>query len=102
MTSAATPRFQPGDVVRVRADTPRGHCRTPGYVRGQVGRVTQQFGAYPNPESCAYGGDGLPKQPIYQVEFPIGKALPEYRGSLRDTVRVDIYQNWLEPAGQTR
>ena len=35
-------RLEPGDRVRVRADYPMGHIRTPVYVRGKEGVVTKR------------------------------------------------------------
>ncbi len=52
-------RFSPGDHVRVRADSPPGHIRTPVYIRGKCGVVRRIFGDFPNPEGLAYGQTGL-------------------------------------------
>ena len=51
-----------------------------------------------NPESRAYGGSGLPKQPLYRVEFDQVAVWGRYLGSSGDKVCVDIYEHWLEPA----
>ena len=88
--------YQPGDRVRVATRTPPGHCRTPSYVRGKTGRVAVLYGAFHNPESLAYGGSGLPKQPLYRVEFDQTEVWQKYGGSHRDKLLVDIYQHWLE------
>ena len=45
----------------------------------------------------AYGGDGLPRQPLYRVRFLQSHVWPEYQGSFTDTVDIEIYQHWLEP-----
>ncbi len=95
---ALTPRFRPGDRVRVRADEPKGHCRTPHYVRGKAGRVVRLQGVFPNPEGLAYGGQGLPRQPLYLVEFDQPSIWENYAGPSVDKVCVDIYQHWLAPA----
>ena len=92
-------QYQPGDLVRVRVDNPGGHFRTPAYIQGQTGRVVALGGVFDNPEALAYGGDGLPRQPLYRVEFVQGEVWPEYRGQAGDKIVVDIYQHWLEPAG---
>jgi len=55
-------RFKAGDRVRVRVGAPPGHFRTPTYIQGKVGAVERLHGDYRNPESLAYGGDGLPKR----------------------------------------
>ncbi len=56
-------RFSPGDRIRVLAEDRPGHVRTPGYVRGKMGRVKRVLGEFKNPESPAHGGSGLPEKP---------------------------------------
>ncbi|MBI4560787.1 MAG: nitrile hydratase subunit beta [Candidatus Rokubacteria bacterium] len=94
----STARYKPGDRVRVRADAPPGHARTPGYIRGKIGRVESLHGAFRNPESLAYGGQGLPRRPLYLVGFNQTDVWASYGGSPGDTLHVDIYEHWLEPA----
>ena len=60
---AAGARFAPGDAVRVRYMEKQGHVRTPDYVKGKPGRIAEALVAFPNPESLAYGGAGLPESP---------------------------------------
>jgi nitrile hydratase len=92
------PRFRPGDRVRVRAAHPPGHIRTPWYVRGHAGVVERLCGIYPNPEELAYARSGQPAQPLYRVRFEQREVWRDYQGSASDTVDVEIYQHWLEPA----
>lgn len=94
-----TPRFFPGARVRVRKARPPGHIRTPFYVRGKVGAVERICGAFPNPEELAYGRDGLPRRPLYRVRFPQRVIWPDYAGPDHDTVDIEIYEHWLEAAG---
>lgn len=96
MASNTTAKFRIGDRVRIRVGTPPTHFRTPEYVQGKQGRVETLWGAYPNPESLAYGGDGLPAQPLYQIEFTQTDLWENYKGPSTDTLRLDIYENWLE------
>ena len=93
-----TARFKPGDRVRVRAGSPPGHIRTPTYIQGRIGAVERLHGTYRNPESLAYGGDGLPKQTLYLVRFAQPHVWPKYPGPARDQLLIDIYEHWLEPA----
>ena len=93
-------KFQPGDRVSVRVDNPPTHYRTPRYVQGKTGRVDTVWGAFPNPESLAYGGSGTPKQPLYRVEFTQGDLWDDYQGPGNDKLLIDIYQHWLSPVGQ--
>lgn len=79
-------RYRPGQRVRVAARAHEGHHRTPGYLKGKTGQVDRVHGAFPNPEQRAYGGDGLPPQPLYLIAF----ADREHR------VYADIFEHWLE------
>lgn len=94
-----TPKYRPGDRVRVRVESPPRHIRTPAYIQGMTGRVSALCGVFPNPESLAYGGSGLPAQPLYRVEFTQTEVWAHYSGPADDTVLVDIYEHWLDPAG---
>lgn len=93
-----TARFDVGDSVRVRAAFPPGHVRTPFFVRGKTGRVTEVLGPYRNPEELAYGRSGEPALPLYRVIFDTSELWDSYAGAPQDTTVVDIYENWLERA----
>jgi len=93
-------KYRPGDQVRVlgvdKADK-AGHVRTPGYVRGKRGWIERFQGEFRNPESLAYGGDGLPRQPLYMVGFRQTDLWRDrYAESLDDNLYVDVYEHWLE------
>jgi nitrile hydratase len=90
--------FAAGDRVRVRRAYPPGHVRTPFYIRGKTGVIERVLGDFPNPEELAYGRSGDPKQTLYRVRFRQPDVWPDYAGSLGDTVDIEIYQHWLEPA----
>ena len=68
-------QYRVDDRVRVRVGSPPGHFRTPAYIQGKTGRVEAVCGAFRNPESLAHGGDGLPMQPLYRIEFFPGRPL---------------------------
>jgi nitrile hydratase len=90
-----SPRFAPGDRVRVALRELRGHVRTPRYIRGKCGVVERVCGAFGNPEQLAYGiRDGRPI-PLYRVRFALGDVwdVPE---APFDAVDVEIYEHWLE------
>ena len=97
-TQSVAPQFQVGDRVRVREAYPLGHLRTPYYIRGHSGVVERLCGAYPNPEELAHARNGLPAQPLYRVRFSQREVWPDYCGPTQDTVDLEIYQHWLEPA----
>lgn len=92
------PKFTPGEHVRVKTESRPGHHRTPGYVQGRTGVVAAVHGKFPNPESMAYGGNGLPEQFLYLVVFDQHDLGETFRGTRGDTVCADIYEHWLEPA----
>lgn len=89
-------RFAPGAAVRVRADDHPGHHRTPRYLKGQRGVVVRLLGDERNPETLAYGKDGTPRVPVYQVRFAQGDLWPDYSGAPGDTLVADVFQHWLE------
>lgn len=94
--SDSPPAFRPGDRVRVKSAERAGHIRTPAYVRGKLGWVERLHGAFRNPEILAYGGDGLPRQPLYMVGFRQSDLWQPYAESAADNLYVDIYEHWLE------
>ncbi len=76
----------------------RGHNRTPWYLRGKIGKVERCHGAYPNPESLAYGGTGEPTELLYLVSFQMRDLWDDYEGPEADALQADIFEHWLEPA----
>ena len=93
-------RFATGDRVTVRRLDPPGQMRAPIYIRGHTGVVERVCGSFRNPDTLAYGGDGLPKQPLYRVRFAQTEVWPGYDGVATDTVDVEIYEHWLDGASE--
>ena len=93
-----TPRFQPGDRVRVDDREQPGHVRTPHYVRGKIGVIERIVGAFPNPEQLAYGLNGLPYKVLYRVNFQQRALWDDYDGTDDDTLEIEIYEHWLDAA----
>lgn len=91
-------RFTPGDNVLVRRAFPPGHIRTPWYIRGKTGVIERICGEFGNPEELAFGRDGNPKQPLYRVRFMQIEVWQDYAENPDDTVDIEIYEHWLEPA----
>lgn len=85
-----------GERVRVANRAHEGHHRTPEYVKGKTGTVQRIHAAFTNPETRAYGADGLPKQPLYTVGFTQRDVWPGYRGRASDRICVDLFEHWLE------
>jgi hypothetical protein len=89
--------FQPGNRVRVLPSEKPGHVRTPGYLKGKVGRIESLIGEFPNPEDLAYGLSGLPERPLYKVGFRQIDLWDDYGGSPEDYLYADVYEHWLKP-----
>lgn len=84
-----------GDHVTVSARAHTGHHRTPAYLKGKRGSVARVHATFTNPETRAYGADGLPEKRLYLVEF----ASSDVFGSEADArIYADIYEHWLEQA----
>ena len=90
--------FPVGRRVRVAARPHEGHHRTPAYVKGKVGTVERLHASFTNPETRAYGADGLPLEPLYLVGFAQRDLWPGYRGGAGDRLSLDIFEHWLEEA----
>ncbi len=91
-------RFQPEQRVVVAPHFPPGHLRTPYYCRGKTGVVERVLPAFVNPEDEGYGRDDGPRVPLYRVRFRQTDLWPDYAGQAHDTVEIEIYEHWLEPA----
>jgi hypothetical protein len=83
--------FARGDLVRVADRHHEGHHRTPGYLKGRAGIVERVHATFRNPETRAYGGDGLPQRRLYLVMFDVP-------GTSDNRVLADVYEHWLEDA----
>jgi nitrile hydratase len=90
--------FAAGQRVRVSARGHRGHHRTPAYLKGKIGTVDRVHGSFRNPETRAYGGDGVPEQPLYLVGFAQDDVWPGGAVASGDRIYVDVYEHWLEEA----
>ena len=91
-------RFAVGDRVRIADRTPPQHHRTPVYVKGTTGTVVHLCGAEGQPESLGHGGDGTPPQEVYRVRLAQPDLWPGYGGAATDTLEIEIFEHWLEPA----
>ena len=89
--------YHAGDRVRVSSRAHPGHQRTPAYLKGRTGTIERVHGSFKNPETRAYGGDGLPVRPLYSVGFAQADLWSNYSGRSGDRLYVDLYEHWLEP-----
>jgi len=88
------PRFRAGDRVRIRNINPVTHTRLPGYVRGKVGTVEQDYGVFVFPDTHAHGKGDKP-QHCYSVRFT-ARELWGAAASDRDTLRIDLFDDYMD------
>jgi nitrile hydratase len=88
--------YSAGQRVRVDDRDPPGHIRTPWYIRGKRGVVTEICGPHADPEELARGRLGVPYRMLYRVSFAQREVWPDYRGPAHDRLFVDLYEHWLE------
>lgn len=96
-----TAKFAPGDKVHVaeRYPEPPCHIRTPWYIRGKTGEIERICGDFRNPEDLAFGEYNGPTKTLYRVRFDQTHVWPDYAEDPDDTIEIEIFEHWLEPAG---
>lgn len=90
------PTYKPGDRVRARNINPRTHTRLPRYVRGKVGEVVEQRGAFVFPDTNALQ-QGEKPQHVYCVRF----TSQELWGPDADPTcanYIECWEDYIEPA----
>lgn len=97
---ATPPRFAPGETVRVVDRQVLGHCRTPFYLRGQLGTIVEVAGKHRDPEKLAYHKPGLPARYLYRVRFAQTALWCNAAEAGEDMLIADIYEYWLDPAAR--
>jgi nitrile hydratase subunit beta len=90
------PRFAIGQHVRARNLQPTGHTRLPRYARGKTGHIVSHHGAHVLPDASAHG-EGDKPQHLYTVRFAAPELWGE-RANSRDSVHLDLWESYLEPA----
>ena len=93
------PGFAPGDRVRVGVRFPIGHYRVPHYIRGKraiVERVIEP--AAVNNEEEGFGRNAGSRRHYYRVAFPMTELWPDYHGATGDSLRIEVFETWLERA----
>lgn len=90
------PRFAIADRVRARNMHPEGHTRLPRYVRGKVGTIVLSHGPQVFPDTRAHGLGPHP-QPLYNVRFTSAELWGE-SGGAQDSVFIDLWEDYLDPA----
>lgn len=90
------PQFHPGDAVRARVVSPRGHTRLPRYVAGRRGVVHHLQPPCVFPDANAHGRGESP-QHLYNVRF----AAAELWGDTAEpatSIHIDLFEPYLERA----
>jgi nitrile hydratase subunit beta len=90
------PMFTVGQAVRGRNINPIGHTRLPRYARGRVGTVDRDHGVFIFPDTNV-AGLGEKPQHVYSVRFAARELWGE-QASPRDSVYIDMWDDYLEPA----
>jgi len=94
--AVAPAQFQLGAQVRVKNFHPVGHTRAPRYVRGKRGSIVRMHGAHVLPDSNAHFQGEAP-EPLYGVRFA-ARELWGDAANPRDSVYVDLWESYIEPA----
>jgi len=91
------PIFRLGDRIRIRERSPIGHYRVPTYLRGKRGSVEAVIepAAVDNEEE-GYGRNAGSRRHYYRVAIPMTEIWPDYVGSPRDGLRIEVFETWLE------
>jgi nitrile hydratase len=90
------PRFHVGQRVRARNINPTGHTRLPRYARGRLGTIDRNRGVFIFPDTNAHDRGEKP-QHVYSVRFA-ARELWGAEASPRDSVNLDMWDDYLEPA----
>jgi nitrile hydratase len=96
-STGETPIFDVGDRVTVLLRHPVGHYRVPYYYRGKTGIVE----AVITPRSLdneeeGFGRNAGNKRHYYRVAFSMDEIWPGYTGCRLDSIRIEIFESWLE------
>lgn len=89
--------FRPGSRVRIARRSPIGHYRVPQYLRGRAGVVESVIEprAVDNEEE-GYGRNAGCRLHYYRIAFAMGEVWPTYSGPSHDSLRIEVYETWLE------
>jgi len=94
--ATVAPQFHRGQPVRARNLNPAGHTRLPRYARGKLGTIDRDHGVFVFPDTHAHFLGEKP-QHVYSVRFAARELWGE-SASPRDSVYVDLWDDYLEPA----
>jgi len=89
------PRFQVGDIVRVKDYSPFGHTRLAQYIRGKVATVIAHHGSFIYPDSA---GNGLGEAPehVYTIQFDGAELWGADFANANTTSTIDVFDPYIE------
>ena len=91
------PAFSAGDAVRVLTRSPVGHYRVPTYLRGKRGVVEMVIEPTSmDNEEEGFGRNAGMKRHYYRIAVPMTEIWPDYVGSPRDGLHIEVFETWLE------
>ena len=96
VAAEVVPRFCTGDTVRLRNHNPVTHTRLPGYLRGKLGTIEQDWGIFAFPDTHAHGLGDKP-QHCYSVRFSAREVWGPTASAV-DTLRVDMFDDYMDLA----
>ncbi|MGO9049946.1 MAG: SH3-like domain-containing protein [Xanthobacteraceae bacterium] len=91
------PIFRPGDQIRISDRSPIGHYRVQQYLRGKTGSIEAVIEpTLIDNEEEGYGRNAGSKRHYYRIAVPMTELWPDYAGSARDGLRIEVFESWLE------
>ena len=90
-------KFKAGDRVTVDSKSAPVTFVHRGTSAARLAGLNGSTAIFVNPESLAFGRDGLPRRTLYLVAFNQADVWGKSVGA-KDKVLVDIYEHWLDPA----
>jgi nitrile hydratase len=91
------PAFKEGDQVKISLRFPIGHYRVPNYIRGKRGLVEKIIEPVAiNNEEEGFGRNSGMERHYYRIAIPLTELWEGYNGSLRDELRIEVFETWLE------
>lgn len=97
LASGETPLFASGERVKVSSRRPVGHYRVPTYLRGRTVRIAEVMEPRQlSNEEEGFGRNAGDRRYYYRIWIPMTDLWPNYAGAARDTLRIEVFESWLE------
>ena len=91
-------RFAVGQRVRIDDRVEPRHHRVPAYVKGRSGVIERVCLPHGRPEVVGYDDKDSESYPVYRVRLDQRVLWPGYEGQPDDSLEIEIFEHWLEPA----